>query len=54
MPAQSQSQAVAPSASSGVKPVTPTPEQGKEAQTKPEIDAKSETHKDNTTGKEKH
>ncbi|WP_410175436.1 SanA/YdcF family protein [Plesiomonas shigelloides] len=54
MPAQSQSQAVAPSASSGVKPVTPTSEQGKEAQTKPEIDAKSETHKDNTTGKEKH
>lgn len=54
MPTQSQSQTVAPSASSGVKPVTPTPEQGKEAQTKPEVEAKLETHKDNTTGKEKH
>lgn len=49
-----QSQAVAPSASSGVTPVTPTPEQGKETQTKPAVEAKSETHKDNTTGKEKH
>ncbi|WP_329601815.1 vancomycin high temperature exclusion protein [Plesiomonas shigelloides] len=54
VPAQSQSQAVAPSALSSVKPVTPTPEQGKEAQTKPEVEAKLETHKDNPTGKEKH
>lgn len=54
VPAQSQSQAVAPSALSSVKPVTPTPEQGKEAQTKPAVDAKSETNKDNTAGKEKH
>ncbi|PVU67033.1 vancomycin high temperature exclusion protein [Plesiomonas shigelloides] len=54
VPAQPQSQTVAPSASSGVTPVTPAPEQGKEAQTKPEVEAKSETHKDNTTEKEKH
>ena len=54
VPAQLQSQAVAPSALSGVKPVTPAPEQRKEAQTKPEVEAKSETHKDNTTEKEKH
>ena len=53
-PAQSQSQAVAPSPSSSVKPVTPTPKLGKEAQTKPEVEAQSETHKDNTTEKEKH
>ncbi|WP_052181330.1 ElyC/SanA/YdcF family protein [Plesiomonas sp. ZOR0011] len=54
VPAQSQSQAVAPSVSSSVKPVTPTPEQGKEAQTKPKVEAQSETNKDNPTGKEKH
>ena len=53
-PAQSQSQAVAPSPSSSVKPVAPTPEQGKEAQTKPEVEAKSETRKDNATEKEIH
>lgn len=41
VPAQSQSQTVAPSVSSSVKPVTPTPEQGKEAQTKPEVEAQS-------------
>lgn len=54
VPAQSQSQAVAASVSSSVKPVTPTPEQGKEAQTKPEVEAKSETHKDNAAEKEIH
>ncbi|WP_329601542.1 vancomycin high temperature exclusion protein [Plesiomonas shigelloides] len=54
LPVPAQSQTIAPSASSSVKPVTPAPEQGKEAQTKPEVEAQSETRKDNATGKEKH
>lgn len=54
LPVPAQSQAVAPSVSSSVKPVTPTPEQRKEAQTKPAVETQSETNKDNPTGKEKH